>query len=424
MRLPQFAYRPSLSLAFAIGACLTLFTTQVVAAAAATLKLDPTPIWAGNIAVGQSATLSCTLSNSGPQTVTVSKAVSNNSAYSVTAPSFPLTLAAGKSAKVTILFAPKSALHMTGTIAFTSNANNPTLDLSLNGWGVSGKVSASPASIDFGSVGAGGADSVLETLTNNGTATLTISSANTNGSAFARTGISPPVTLAPAHSITFKVMFLPKSGGAASGSLTVLSNASDKALTIPLSGNSTAAGTLSIAPASANLGSVAVGSSKTMSATLSASGSNIVISSATTTSSEFTVTGMSFPVTIAAGKSVPLTVKFAPNSSGTATGNLSFIANATDSPVVESLTGTGTVASGHDAQLSWKASTSSVTGYNVYRGTKTGGPYAKVNSSVSASTSYSDATVQAGLTYYYVVTDVNAEGTESGYSNQVTAVVP
>ena len=97
--------------------------------------------------------------------MTVAKATSNNSAYRVTSPSFPLTLASGKSVKVTVLFAPKSAQRMIGTIAFSSNASDPTLDLALNGWGVSGTVAASPASIDFGSVASGNTESVFETLT-------------------------------------------------------------------------------------------------------------------------------------------------------------------------------------------------------------------------------------------------------------------
>jgi fibronectin type 3 domain-containing protein len=149
-----------------------------------------------------------------------------------------------------------------------------------------------------------------------------------------------------------------------------------------------------------------------------------VVSGATTTSSEFTVSGVSFPVTIAAGKTASISVKFTPNSSGTATGKLSFTANAASSPAVESLTGTGTGASQHGALLSWKAGSSSVSGYDVYRSTTSGGPYSKVNSSLDSSTSYSDATVQANETYYYVVTGVNSEGSQSGYSNQVEAVVP
>jgi len=41
----------------------------------------------------------------------------------------------------------------------------------------------------------------------------------------------------------------------------------------------------------------------------------------------------------------------------------------------------------------------------------------------TASTNYADLTVQAGQTYYYVVTAVSG-GVESVFSNEVTAVVP
>jgi len=43
---------------------------------------------------------------------------------------------------------------------------------------------------------------------------------------------------------------------------------------------------------------------------------------------------------------------------------------------------------------------------------------------MDASTTYSDASVQAGQTYYYVVTAVDGTGAESPYSNQVQAVIP
>jgi fibronectin type 3 domain-containing protein len=40
------------------------------------------------------------------------------------------------------------------------------------------------------------------------------------------------------------------------------------------------------------------------------------------------------------------------------------------------------------------------------------------------SLSFEDDSVQAGTTYYYVVTAVNSSGEESTDSNQATAVVP
>lgn len=84
------------------------------------------------------------------------------------------------------------------------------------------------------------------------------------------------------------------------------------------------------------------------------------------------------------------------------------------------VTGTGTVA--HSVALNWAASTSSgVTGYKVYRGTASGGPYTAI-ATLGVATTYTDATVQSGQTYYYVVTAMGSS--ESGYSNQAQAVVP
>jgi fibronectin type 3 domain-containing protein len=73
--------------------------------------------------------------------------------------------------------------------------------------------------------------------------------------------------------------------------------------------------------------------------------------------------------------------------------------------------------------LSWQASGSAV-GYNVYRASTSGGPYTRLNSVVNAAASYADSTVQSGRTYYYVVTQLDSTGMESGYSSQVAAVIP
>ena len=79
---------------------------------------------------------------------------------------------------------------------------------------------------------------------------------------------------------------------------------------------------------------------------------------------------------------------------------------------------------GHSAVLTWKASTSVVGGYYVYRSENSGAPYKKLNSSPIRETTYKDSSVQAGHTYLYLVTAVDAIGHESGFSNQVRATVP
>jgi len=86
------------------------------------------------------------------------------------------------------------------------------------------------------------------------------------------------------------------------------------------------------------------------------------------------------------------------------------------------VTGTGQPSS---VLLTWLASPSpNVAGHNVYRGTNSGGPLTKLNSSLVAPTEFTDPTVEAGQTYYYAVTAVDTSGLESAYSNQAVAAVP
>src|SRR6266478_8919422 len=74
--------------------------------------------------------------------------------------------------------------------------------------------------------------------------------------------------------------------------------------------------------------------------------------------------------------------------------------------------------------LSWQPSASSVIGYNIYRGTASGGPYpSKLNSSPQPGTHFADNTVLPG-TYYYVATSLDVDFVESSRSDEVKAVVP
>jgi hypothetical protein len=79
---------------------------------------------------------------------------------------------------------------------------------------------------------------------------------------------------------------------------------------------------------------------------------------------------------------------------------------------------------GHSVSVSWNASSSpGVTNYNVYRSTTSGGPYARVGWRVSGS-SFTDTSVQAGATYFYVVTAVTTTNVESVVSSEIKVTVP
>jgi fibronectin type 3 domain-containing protein len=84
---------------------------------------------------------------------------------------------------------------------------------------------------------------------------------------------------------------------------------------------------------------------------------------------------------------------------------------------------TGTAPSSHTVDLTWDYS-SGADSYNIYRGTVSGGPYTRINTSPDTTTTYTDSTVVSGQTYYYVTTAVDASSQESGFSNQAEAVIP
>ena len=87
----------------------------------------------------------------------------------------------------------------------------------------------------------------------------------------------------------------------------------------------------------------------------------------------------------------------------------------------QTATTTQTLKVTHAGILTWNASTSTVTGYNVYRGTKSGGPYTLLVSVNSLT--FADTTVAPGATYFWVVTAL-ANTQESGYSNEVSGTIP
>src|SRR5437667_259041 len=389
------------------------------------LVSNPSSLSFGNVQTGTSQTLSATLTNSGGTSVTISQANVSGSGFSVSG--VPATLAAGQSANFNVTFAPQSSGAVTGSVSIVSNASNSTLKITLSGTGATpGILSASSQTLSFGSVQVNGSATQSETLTNTGGTTITVSQANVSGgSGFRISGLNLPLTLIAGQSFTFGATFAPASAGSVTGTISLTSDASNSTLTISLSGTGTVPSQLSAIPSALDFGSVVVGQSKNMTATLSATGSNVTVSSASASTSEFTLSGVSFPFTITAGQSKAITVTFTPQSSGTASATISFASSASNSPTSESLTGNGTAPPPHNVDLSWAASSSTdVVGYNVYRATVSGGPFTKINTALNATTAFVDNSVQAGQTYYYVTTAVDGTGLESGYSNQVKTIIP
>jgi hypothetical protein len=78
----------------------------------------------------------------------------------------------------------------------------------------------------------------------------------------------------------------------------------------------------------------------------------------------------------------------------------------------------------HGVILNWTASSGPNVTYNVYRGSASTGPFSQLNSTAISALTYADTSVQAGQTYYYVLTAVSASGQSAYSSPAVQATIP
>lgn len=222
---------------------------------------------------------------------------------------------------------------------------------------------ATPTALSFASTTVGSTTaSQTVTLRNTGTAALSITAiAVSNASFVIASGGSCAAggSVAAAGSCTINVQFRPQSTGTLSGSLTVTHNATPTTTTVALSGTATAAVTAqpAVTPSALNFGSVAVGSrSAVQTVTVSNSGSGpLSLGAITVSNARFAIAGGSCASggTVAAGGgSCTVLVDFAPTVTGAASGNLSIAHNASASPLLVALSGTGAAPAAPVAQLS------------------------------------------------------------------------
>jgi hypothetical protein len=249
-----------------------------------------------------------------------------------------------------------------------------------------------------------------------------------------------------AQSYTVSGMINPSAGG--SGATVTLGGLSSGTTTANSSGLYTftglANGTYAVTPSRSGY------TFSPVSQTATVTGANVTGLNFTATAQSaqtFSISGTIAPTTGGAGATVTLsgagTGTVAANSSGAYTfsgltnGNYTVTPSHTGysfTPANQSktlsganLTGvnfTAVTAATHSATASWTPSGSVVSGYNLYRGTVSGGPYTKVNNSLIALLTFTDSTVQSGQTYFFVSTAVDGSGNESVFSNEVTTIIP
>jgi Abnormal spindle-like microcephaly-assoc'd, ASPM-SPD-2-Hydin/Right handed beta helix region len=310
------------------------------------ISIAPGSISFGNVPLGVTSSQTITLSNPGNATLDITQLTGPGTGFGMTGLSVPLTLMPGQTAKFSVSFTPSATGNQTSSVALVSNAATSPLRLSLSGTGVQlqSQISVQPSSLAFGTVNVGSSGKQSLTVSNTGSAALSINAVNTTGAGFGTVGLSLPMTVAAGGSGTITVDFAPSISGSVTGSLSLASNAPTSPTGIALSATGTAQTLqLSANPTSLNFGSEAVGStSSKQNVTLTNSSSSTAITiSAISVSGSFTFTGLTLPVTLNPSSSLPLSVTFTPTVSGATTGTLAVTSNSGNSPTTITLAGTG-----------------------------------------------------------------------------------
>ncbi len=333
----------------------------------------------GLVLVNNNTSLAFTITNSGGSDLTgLNITVDGNDSSMFTVTVNPIApVGANGSTTFTVRFQPTSIGPKSAVLHIASNdADENPFNILVTG---TGTVTATPeigvaqpvgnniadgGSKNFGSVLVNSSTSLIFTITNSGTANLTIVNPTINGadaSMFTITA-SPSEGIGPNVSTSFTIRFLPTSTGAKSAAVHIANNDSDEnPYDINLSGTGTLVGAPEIAVSQPNgtdiadggskgFGSVAVGNTTSLTFTITNSGfadlTGLALTIDGADETMFSVTGSAIAPVVPNG-STTFVVQFAPGSSGPKTAMLHIGNNDGDeNPFDITLTGTGTILAG------------------------------------------------------------------------------
>jgi hypothetical protein len=329
----------------AVFADQPFYVSQGTPSGATTVTATPTSLSFPSTQVDQtSATQTITVKNTGSAATTIAIAASTNFTQTNSCPVAPATLAGGgTTCTITAAFAPTTAGNLTGNIAITDSASNSPQLVTLSGTATAAPttVTASPTTLAFGSQTVGtNSTSQPFTVQNTGNASTSIAiAASTNYSQINNCG----TLLQVGTSCTVTVTFAPTANGSLPGTISITDSATNSPQTVTLSGTGTG-GTVIVAPTPTSLtfSSQTVGTtSASKSVTVKNTGTLSTTLSIGAATGDFAQTNNCSTSLAANSGSCTLMVTFTPTTTGTRTGSISITDQATNSPQMVKLTGTG-----------------------------------------------------------------------------------
>lgn len=373
----------------------------------------------GTVTVGSRSWQTVTIFNSGTTPLNISQATVTGNGFATTGLVLPITLPAGQRTSFRVWFAPTSKDNATGEISFVDNAANSETAIVLSGTGVTtssvAAIIVSPPTLPFGNMNVGSSSTQAVTVSNTGATNLVISQATVTGSEFSINGLTAPLTIAAGQNYSFIIRFAPRMGRSARGNISLVSNAPNSPTVIALSGNGVGMASpaaINVNPSTLAFGNMNVGGSSTQAVTVSNTGStNLVITQATITGSGFSTSGLTAPLTIAAGQSQSFNVSFVPAATGKLIGSITLVgiaANpqasipAVNSPATIALAGNGVQAPTKPPVISGVSSSSIKTTSAVISWSTDEGSTSQVDYGTSISYGNSSQLVNSAVTSHSV----------------------
>jgi photosystem II stability/assembly factor-like uncharacterized protein len=252
-------------------------------------------------------------------------------------PATPLVVEAGEEIEFTVVYTPTAAgVPDLATIRIISNDPfAPFIDLSATGvLGTSTLASAIADGGSFGDVCLGSFRDEEVTLNNSGSCPLVLTGITSSSPEFLTPNATYPLVVNPGASVDVVIRFQPGSFGAKSATLTLFCNDPSLTHTIVVSGFAPPPRLVLLIANSGSFGNVCVGSFRDEPLTLANSGRcTLSITSITSSSPEFLPPQISaFPVTIEAGGSLEIPIRFQPASLGAKSGTITIISDDPASP--------------------------------------------------------------------------------------------
>lgn len=353
-------------------------------AAAPAISASPSAVAFGLWTIGAAPlTQQVTLSNRGNVALALSSiAVSGAQGVSIASGGdCGSSLAVGASCTVPLAFAPAAAGSVAGTLLVRSNAAD--LSVAVTGSGTTSPVArpalSNPGPVAFADTQVGQQSAAQSNmLSNSGTGALKIASLVLGGSNpgdFALAGTcAADATLSPGANCTIDATFKPTAAGARIADMLLVTDGGAQ-FTVRLNGNASAvpapAPALGVSPQAFDYGSTAAGGAGVVKRfVLSNTGSAALVLNSLGFSGPFAVaTGETnacgaFPLTLQAGASCELPVRFAPSASGNATGTATLQASGASWQIALSGQGSDSAAPAGATQNRGGGGCSSISGGN------------------------------------------------------------